>query len=192
MTPSGNAVATPAMRFPLSDGDGYRGRPRRDRLAASPSRRISTAAALSILLSACADSPMRIAASDPAALQAKSADKLCVAYGKNFGREKVRAELQRRDALTPREWEHVDKRKVFIGMSSTAALCSWGSPDRINSTIRAAPGRNNGCTRAPRPPIGGATACTPWMAAWRPSSSNGRAIRGTSRVETGGPALQPS
>jgi hypothetical protein len=93
------------------------------------------ATALALLLTACAGSPMRIAMSDPATLQAESTDKLCAAYGQNLGRDKVRAELQRRDALTAREWEHVDKRKVFIGMSSTAALCSWGSPDRINSTI---------------------------------------------------------
>lgn len=103
-------------------------------------RTISTtvAAALAALLTACAGSPMRVAASDATTLQAESSDALCAAYGFGMGKEKARAELERRNALNDREWQAADARKVFVGMSRTAALCAWGKPERMNGTTTAA------------------------------------------------------
>lgn len=91
-----------------------------------------------VMLGGCAGSPARISMASPEDLRAERGDNLCTAYAFGTGRDKARSELERRNALTPREWESVEKRAVFIGMSRTAALCSWGKPDRLNRTLTAA------------------------------------------------------
>ncbi len=40
----------------------------------------------------------------------------------------VRAELERRNAITPDEWVLIDSKKVKIGMSEVAFLCAMGTP----------------------------------------------------------------
>lgn len=44
----------------------------------------------------------------------------------------ARAELKRRNAFTKSERYLIKNRKVRVGMSKTALICSWGRPDRIN------------------------------------------------------------
>jgi hypothetical protein len=62
-----------------------------------------------------------------------SSRELCTRYaGGRF--PVIRAELIRRAAPTPAEWQLVDQREISIGMSELALICSWGDTAR-NRTV---------------------------------------------------------
>lgn len=48
----------------------------------------------------------------------------------------AKREILRRKLLTPDEWKLVSSRKIRIGMSDTALICSWGSTE-VNRTVSA-------------------------------------------------------
>lgn len=88
---------------------------------------------LSTTLAGCAGSAVRALSSKPDQLATFDDGTLCQAYSLKKS-DKVRAELQRRDALTADEWQAVDGGKIFVGMRYPALLCSWGAPDKTNMT----------------------------------------------------------
>jgi hypothetical protein len=92
------------------------------------------ATALALLLTACAGSPARMALEGPEGYAKADNRDLCraVYYGKSI---QARDELNKRGALTQREWDAAVQGKVFIGMSELAAVCAWGLPTKVNSTV---------------------------------------------------------
>lgn len=85
-------------------------------------------------LSGCALSPAYMAAS--------SDSQICERYGvfsRNgmFGEytTQYRAEMERRNLLSPHEKELVAKKQIQIGMSLCALYASWGTPDRQNRSV---------------------------------------------------------
>jgi len=44
------------------------------------------------------------------------------------------AELKRRNPFTKQEWQLIKERKVKVGMSKKALICSWGRPERVHSS----------------------------------------------------------
>ena len=60
---------------------------------------------------------------------------LCLTY---YGNEEpqARLELNRRHAVTRREWKLIDNKEMQIGMSEVALICSWGSTD-VNRSVYA-------------------------------------------------------
>lgn len=91
------------------------------------------ALALCSLLSACAGSPNSLARGNPAELRAATLEQLCFAY--SFSRaEAVRGELERREALSALDWQHVPAGRVAIGMTEPGVMCALGTPTAINRT----------------------------------------------------------
>lgn len=99
---------------------------------------------LAALLTGCAGSPARISMMDAESLQDVGIGELCNAYAHSKQQnEKLEAEIKRRDTVlaaepsynpdrrpfTEREWRAIKDRKVFIGMSEAALMCSWGAPN---------------------------------------------------------------
>ena len=98
------------------------------------------------LLCGCAGSPIAISNMTPEELRSADTKELCSAYAHPWSaKEKIRAELHSRDveivkdangrggykvigtpAFTEREWEAIDARGIFVGMSGSALICSWG------------------------------------------------------------------
>ena len=96
----------------------------------------------------CAGSPIAISNMTSEELRLAETIELCAAYAHPWSaKEKIRAELRSRDveivkdanvrggykvigtpAFTEREWEAIDARRVFVGMSESALICSWGLP----------------------------------------------------------------
>jgi hypothetical protein len=87
-------------------------------------------------LTGCAGSPASIGMKSPEALKAESATALCNAYAFSKS-QKARAELERRGALSPEEWQLAEEEKIKAGMSELALVCSWGMPRDINETVTA-------------------------------------------------------
>ncbi len=86
-------------------------------------------AVLVVALAACAGSPVRIGMMDPEDLIEVPTSSLCYDYVTfNNHDAKIRPELERRNIFTPREWEAIDQRRIFIGMSELAFQCSWPAP----------------------------------------------------------------
>jgi hypothetical protein len=81
------------------------------------------------------DAARREAAFDQAVGQMPT-EEICRTYG-NTRYKSARTELERRRALSGEEWTLVDQRKVKIGMSEIALLCSLGSTE-VNRTVTAA------------------------------------------------------
>ena len=83
------------------------------------------------LLAGCA-SHVRMANMTPADLAEQSSMDLCQSYhwttSKGTDRPDVRAELERREALTAEEWKLAESHEVRIGMSEVALMCAWGHP----------------------------------------------------------------
>ncbi len=44
----------------------------------------------------------------------------------------INTELKKRKAFNRREWNLIRNKKIQVGMSKNALLCSWGWPDKIN------------------------------------------------------------
>ncbi len=64
-----------------------------------------------------------------------SNDELCLAYSAKHYRS-AREELDKRQAISPAEWNLIEQRHIAIGMSEAALLCSWGRAP-ANRTITA-------------------------------------------------------
>jgi len=97
------------------------------------------ALAVASLTGCVAGAPVAVNTSSPEALRAESSETLCNAWG-FMHTDKVRAELERRNVLSAEEWRLIDARRVAIGMSRLALLCSWGDPGysgAINRTVTA-------------------------------------------------------
>jgi len=45
--------------------------------------------------------------------------------------DKIRRELKRRNVFTAKEWNAVERHKIFIGMSKEAFHCSWPRDPRV-------------------------------------------------------------
>lgn len=88
--------------------------------------RIAYLLPLLLVLSACAGSPVRIAAD--ADLSPYSTTQLCETIALGHGRERLLDELERREALAPGERTWIETRQALPGMSELALLCSWGRP----------------------------------------------------------------
>ncbi|MDH5393944.1 MAG: hypothetical protein OEY11_12215 [Gammaproteobacteria bacterium] len=84
------------------------------------------------LITACAGSPMRISFMSDQEIKAERSGNLCNAYALNRS-DRVRAELIRRNEITDEEWKVIDNKKIRIGISELALVCSWGAPTRINN-----------------------------------------------------------
>ena len=80
-----------------------------------------------LALSACANSPMRVSMMSPETLQEQRSDILCRTYG-YAKTQNVKAELVRREQITAKEWDSIDDKAIFMGMSELALLCSFGQP----------------------------------------------------------------
>ncbi len=69
---------------------------------------------------------------------------LCAAYGetnqiyaRQTAREAYKRELERRALLRSDEWQAVDRRQIFVGMSQCGLYASWRYPTRQNRTVTA-------------------------------------------------------
>ncbi len=71
-----------------------------------------------------------------APLPSLSVEDLCVLL-RQGSRTGLLAELSRRKAFTAAELQAIQAQHVFIGMSHTAALCSWGKPQAVHRTTTA-------------------------------------------------------
>ena len=106
---------------------------------------------LATLLGGCAGSPVQIWSMNTSQLDEVNIADLCNAYAvSKQSNEDIRAALKRRDDLlvelitagkpdpftgntarspfTSEEWEAIEARTVFLGMSEFALICSWGYP----------------------------------------------------------------
>jgi len=81
-----------------------------------------------MLLTGCAGSPLGANFASPEELRLISSENLCIAYNTHpflIKSANVRAELERREALTDWEWERIDlKYNQMQGMSELAITCA--------------------------------------------------------------------
>ena len=84
-------------------------------------------AILLILLIGCAGSPAHIAMMSPEGLTTRTCTELCNAYA-HLRNQDVRKEIERRCNISIGEWNLIDQKRVSIGMSEDALVCSWGYP----------------------------------------------------------------
>jgi hypothetical protein len=90
------------------------------------------------LLAACeAHTPGAIVFDSDAALRQEDALQLCLTYHL-AGQQRIREELNRRQALSVEEWALVDAKRIGIGMSRCALLASWGIPEGTRRQVTAA------------------------------------------------------
>lgn len=97
-------------------------------------RNLAIAGSLALALSGCAINPQQLAA--------RSDNEVCESYGvysHGIGWGEVanqyRAEIERRNLITPEEWALAAKKQLRIGMSQCAMYASWGKPDRENRSV---------------------------------------------------------
>jgi len=83
--------------------------------------------------------------SDPEDLKQRSTLDLCESYASYapqppFGhfdmaeRQEIKAELERRAAITDTEWSLIDRHEAKVGMHECALIASWGHPQEIQHT----------------------------------------------------------
>lgn len=89
-----------------------------------------------VLVTGCAtNAPINIMWADETTVKAQSDVDLCRTYSLMIGKTRdgstVGQELQRR--LTG-EWSTIKQRLINIGMSEAALVCSWGLPNRVNTS----------------------------------------------------------
>src|SRR5262252_1394626 len=68
----------------------------------------------------------------------KTNDQLCQRYNVLHPKS-IRAELEKRGALTAEEWKAVDEERIFVGMSGTAVRCARGKPWIVVTQTEAGP-----------------------------------------------------
>lgn len=92
-----------------------------------------------LLLVACAGSPMVISNAKPEELKQYNNAQLCATYfiGGQDTRLRMKAELDARNAFPADLWPTIEGRQIRIGMPEAAVLCSWGSPDDVNTSTSA-------------------------------------------------------
>ena len=114
---------------------------------------------LALILSGCAGSPIAIFNMSPEELRSVDIKELCNAYAHPWApKEKIRAELRSRDVeivkdsnvrggysvigtrFTDRDWQAIDARHIFVGMSESALICSWGLPGSCGDITRSSYG----------------------------------------------------
>ena len=76
-----------------------------------------------ILIAGCAGSPIAISMKSPEELKIVSDGQLCAAYAYSKSK-KVKAELMDRDLFTYQEWQAIEQKSVFVGMSKNAMLAA--------------------------------------------------------------------
>lgn len=72
-----------------------------------------------------------------------NADFLCQHFGSNYAGmtdrvPSIRAELEARKLLTAKDWEYVNRRELYVGMSTCGMFAVQGGPVAQNSTTTAA------------------------------------------------------
>ncbi|MCK4623019.1 MAG: hypothetical protein KAT62_12485 [Desulfuromonadales bacterium] len=91
-------------------------------------------ALLTLILSGCPGSPLKLGMMSPGELRYESPENLCNAYNFNQ-KDTIEQELRRRNIFTTTEWVSITQNKVQLGMSELALICSWGLPSSINETV---------------------------------------------------------
>jgi hypothetical protein len=86
-----------------------------------------------IFLSACAGSPVSIAASSDEALKTKENTDLAAAYWV-YGEERVLKELERRKDIRPKYANAVKLQRPEIGMNIIEIMAIYGKPYNVNRT----------------------------------------------------------
>lgn len=101
----------------------------------------STALLSICLLAGCAGagSPRDTGNLSPQEMATRSSAELCEAFNGlvlagEKQRARLRAELERRQALTASEWKLIERDQVRTGMSDLALICSWGYPSSGDHT----------------------------------------------------------
>lgn len=89
-----------------------------------------------VLVTGCAsNAPINVMWADEATVKSQTDLDLCRSYALMIGKTRdnsiVGQELQRR---LQSEWSTIKARHIQIGMSEAALVCSWGRPDRINTS----------------------------------------------------------
>lgn len=101
--------------------------------------RLTTVLAAVAMLAACAGSPIAISNAKPEELKQYNNAQLCATYftsGQDT-RARMKAELDARQAFPASVWTTIDAKQISIGMPEAAVLCSWGSPDDVNTSTSA-------------------------------------------------------
>lgn len=87
--------------------------------------------------SGCAGSVSQLSGADAGDLQRAELFDLCFTYvvwqRQHSG---IREELQRREVFSTKEWKAIDAQRIFLGMSESALLCSWGRTYEDDLIIR--------------------------------------------------------
>ena len=90
--------------------------------------------AVAIILSGCAATMVNMNN-----LKNEDSLRLCAAYGHMYTtqsqKEKIADELNRRNAITSKEWYLINANKISIGMSRCALYASWGAPWKTNKSV---------------------------------------------------------
>jgi len=84
-------------------------------------------------LVSCTGSPIHVSTMSPDELAQTPTYTLCHAYYV-LGNEKVKKQLEERKTISDNDWILIESKKVGVGMSEDALVCSWGRPSRINSS----------------------------------------------------------
>lgn len=102
---------------------------------------------LALLMSAFVSGCANVSKMSQSELSRYSTAQLCSTYGGVYGGgwtntrpANVRQAIQRKGEITQSEWNAINNRRAFIGMSEPALLCSWGAPNfygGINQTSTA-------------------------------------------------------
>ena len=79
---------------------------------------------------------------DPAALASRDLTELCLAYQRYHGQDTdrataIRAEINRRNAVNPADWDSIEKRNIVSGMSLCAAYAAFGPPLETDLSVKA-------------------------------------------------------
>lgn len=88
------------------------------------------------LVVGCAGSPANLATMNETQLSTVTDDQLISALGNRIYRNnQMFQEALQRSLLTEDEIVLIKDRKIRIGMSETALIASWGSPNKINRSV---------------------------------------------------------
>jgi len=82
----------------------------------------------------CAGSPARISIMSLSELKKQDTATLCYTYARTR-QQKIKDEILSRKEIKDGEWEAIDKKRAFIGMSELALVCSIGSNCDVNESV---------------------------------------------------------
>lgn len=90
-----------------------------------------------VLLAGCSGTIGGVCMKSPEELKAEPTPNVAAAYGyasRFIGDDKkLRAELKRRNAFTPEQWDRIDRKKIVIGDPVELVYASWGSPTSVRN-----------------------------------------------------------